>query len=277
LKLLIFGAAGFLGSTLFSLAEKLNLQVIGTSRYVNQNQNIIELEVTDEDSLKNVMVSYDPDVVIWTLLSRDHEDVLIDFGLVNLLSAIKEETKLVFLSTDAIFNGRKGSYKEADIPILLPSKASLAKYVNAKIRAEKKITACHKNHTIIRTGPLYGRDANGNIEARTQKIVREIEAKGHAEAAANLFKTFVHIDDLSKAILEITSNDFIGKIHCGPSEKESYFTFYHKRLNSLGYNSDSIKPITIADGKENYAPINTSLDTQKARVILKAGFRNVHF
>src|SRR5690625_2924935 len=121
LKLFIFGATGFLGSTLFSFAEKLKLQVLGTSRYINKNQNIIKLDVTDKQGLKNAMESFNPDAVAWTLLSRDHEDVLLDFGLTNLLSVIKEETKLIFLSTDAIFSGTTGGYKEGDEPVLLHS------------------------------------------------------------------------------------------------------------------------------------------------------------
>jgi len=276
LKLLIFGATGFLGSTLSSMAERLNLQVLGTSRHCNEKQNIIKLDVTDKHSMKNVMESFDPDVVVWALLSRNHEDVLVDFGLANLLCDIKEKTKLIFLSTDAIFPGAKGGYKETDKPILLSAEVLLAKYVNAKIKAEKKITACHHNHAIIRTGPLYGRDANGNIEARTQKIITEKEEKKYTEAPANLYKTFVHIEDLTKAIMEIIFNNITGKIHLGPENKESYFSFYQKRLNVLGIDSDRIIPIKNANRNENYVPMDTSLDTQKARDILKTSFRNVH-
>ncbi|MFA1822025.1 sugar nucleotide-binding protein [Virgibacillus oceani] len=276
MKLLILGATGFLGSTLFHLAGNRNLQVIGTSRYLNENRKIIEVDVTNKHALKSTMESYDPDVVVWTLLSRENEDVLIDHGLTNLLSIIKSETKLIFLSTDAVFTGGKGGYKEADILNSLPNKAPLATYVNAKIRAERQIAESHKNHTIIRTGPLYGMDANGNIEARTQKMTRQLEQKGSVEAAADFYKTFVHIVDLSKAILEFAFHDFKGVIHLGPAEKESYFTFYKKRFESLGFISGGIEPIEIADGKENCLSVDTSLDTEKVRSMLKISFRSLN-
>jgi dTDP-4-dehydrorhamnose reductase len=274
LKLLILGAAGFLGSCLLHTSENLDLQVLGTSRSLHKNRNIIKLDVTDQYALKNTINSYKPDTVIWTLLSRDHEGVLIDLGLTYLLSAVKHETKLIFLSTDAVFSGEKGGYTEVDKPSLLPDEASLAKYVNAKIRAEEKIAVHHKNHTIIRTGPLYGRDANGNIEARTQRIIGEIGEKGYAEAAADVFKTFVYIDDLSEAICEISNNDYTGKIHLGPEKKESYFSFYRKRLHSLGISPHNLRPIKIVDGK-NDTPIDTSLDTRKASGKMRSSFRSI--
>ena len=66
MKLLMLGATGFLGSTLFHLAERKNIQVVGSSRYLNENENIIELDVINKHALKSTLESYDPDVVVWT-------------------------------------------------------------------------------------------------------------------------------------------------------------------------------------------------------------------
>ena len=199
MKILILGATGFLGSSLFSLAlAKRDLIVYGTSRYSNENPNIIQVDVTNKPSIEKTFKLLKPEVVIWSLMDGEKENVLIDMGLSNLLEVIQAETKLIFLSTDALFVGGRGDYIESDQPGLLPGDTPLSTYVNAKNRAENMIKNKHFNHVIIRTGPLYGEDANKNIEQRTQSIIKRIQEKQYIEAATNLYKTFVHVEDLSE-------------------------------------------------------------------------------
>jgi dTDP-4-dehydrorhamnose reductase len=275
LRILILGATGFLGSTLFGLAENLNYTVFGSSRYANEKSKIIKLDVTDKNAVEQIIQEYLPDVVVWTLLSMNEEDVLINFGLTNLLSAISEETKLIFISTDGVFTEGKGGYTESDKTIPIAEEAPLATYVNSKMIGEKKIQDQHPKHIIIRTGPLYGNDLNQNIEQRTQKIIREVEEKGFFHAATNMYRTFVHIEDLSKVILELSTMDFNGLLHVGPLQKESYFSFYKKRLRGFGYDENVIKTSTINSNENPYILLDTSLNTQRVNDLLKSQFRSL--
>ncbi len=90
---------------------------------------------------------------------------------------ISKETKLIFISTDAVFSIGEGDYTESDKPVSLPDDAPLANYVNSKIIGEESIKDLHPNHIIIRTGPLYGMNANGHIEKRTKKVIRSSKEK----------------------------------------------------------------------------------------------------
>lgn len=273
LRILILGATGFLGSTLFSLAERLNYTVLGTSRYKNENSKIIKLDITEKKAVEQIIKDFLPDVVVWSLLSMNEEDVLINVGLTNLLSVMSRQTKLIFISTDGVFTEGKGGYTESDKTELIAKKAPLATYFNSKIVGEKNIQDQHPNHIIIRTGPLYGKDMNQNIEKRTQKVISEVEEKGFFHAATNMYRTFVHIDDLSQAILELSNMDFLGILHVGPMLKESYFTFYKKRLRGIGYDENVIQPSIINSNESPYIPLDTSLNTQKINGLLRRKFR----
>ncbi|WP_017187556.1 sugar nucleotide-binding protein, partial [Alkalibacillus haloalkaliphilus] len=134
------------------------------------------------------------------MLSKDEEDVLINTGLTNLLSAISERTKFIFISSDGVFTKGEGDYTESDHTLPVTEGTPLSTYINSKIKGEKKVQYMHSNYTIIRTGPLYGNDLNQNIEQRTKRVLRKIGGNSYSEAATNLYKTFVHVDDLSKAI-----------------------------------------------------------------------------
>lgn len=275
MKFLVLGATGFLGTTLLGHIEKANYTGLGTSRYADKKSTVIKLDITDKYEVEHILKEYLPDIVVWTLLSMEEEDKLISSGLTPLLSVIREKTKLVFISTDAVFTDGKGGYTESDKPRPIPEQAPLATYVNSKIIGEKKVQDDHSNHIIIRTGPLYGKDLYQNIEQRTQKVLRKIEKDNYFRASANLYKTFVHVEDLSEAIIELSSMDFRGVLHAGPLHKESYFTFYKQRIKSLGYDESLIKSHIVNPFEQPHLPLDTSLNTQKASRILKTQFRCV--
>jgi dTDP-4-dehydrorhamnose reductase len=272
MKLLVLGGKGFLGSSLMVIAYKKSIEVYGTSRSLSNEINVLQTDIFNQSSLLSILTKTAPDVIVWTLMSDQNETELINIGLQNLLSIIRRETKLVFISTDAVFTEGIGNYKETDRIGLLPSEAPFYAYVKAKYTGERLINHNHKNHIIIRTGPIYG--GASNIEKRTARIIQQIRNKENVKAATNLYRSFVHVDDLSEAILELIFLRFIGTIHLGPWQKVSYHTFFNSRLKQLGVDA-SIEPYKI--GKENRAfiSLDTSLNTQKANSLLKTNFREI--
>ena len=274
--MLILGATGFLGSTLFELASKTqNIFVQGTSRYSNNNNDIIQVDVTDKLSIEKAIKQFEPEVVIWALMDGKKEDELIDTGLINLLAVMEKETRFIFLSTDALFIDGAGDYIESDQTGSPPKDSPFHTYVNAKRRAENIIIARNSDDIILRTGPLYGEDFNQKMENRTQRILKQMTSGEHPEAASNLYKTFVHVEDLAKAILEISSKEFTGILHMGPMQKESYYSFYMKRLLQLGYDNSAIRPYLIREGDNPHIALDTSLNTQKANSLLETSFRKI--
>ncbi len=156
----------------------------------------------------------------------------------------------------------------------MPKEAALAEYVNGKYTAENLILNKHPNHVILRTGPLYG---NGNqvIEKRTVQIIEKITENRSFEAWTNVYRTFVNVSDLSNAIIELTKIKFNGILHAGPIHKESYYTFYKKRLEELGWNNSLLRPIIISKEDVPYLSLDTSLNTQKSHQLLTTNFRPV--
>lgn len=108
----------------------------------------------------------------------------------------------------------------------------------------------HTNHIIIRTGPIYGKNANQDIEARTKRLIHKIKKYGYANTPANTFKTFVHIDDLSKAIIEIINMNLTGVLHVGPIQKESYYSFMSKDYRKLDLQLPIFCPFLLKSTKK---------------------------
>lgn len=274
MKLLILGATGFLGSTLFQKAlEDESLTVVGTSRLSNAAKNIIHLDVMDKHLVAQTIESIKPDVVIWCLMSMENENHLIEIGLKNVVSRLSEDTKFIFISTDAVFVDGRGDYDELDPIGLLPSEARLAIYVNAKHAGEQYLMKNHPNHVIVRTGPLYG--DNHYIEKRALQIIEHIKESKLYSAWENVYRSFVNVYDLSDALLELTKNNMIGILHAGPPQKESYYTFNKKRVEQLGFDSTYICPVIVTKEDNPYIALDTSLKTDKINELLPTVFRNI--
>jgi len=135
LKILVLGASGMLGNAVFRVMHESSvLQVVGTVRSSNIPQsftkeiakNIISgFDVLNHDSLLKVFASVKPDVVINCVglvkqLAEVNDPIvtlpinaILPHQLANLCGLVG--ARFIHISTDCVFAGTKGNYKETDI------------------------------------------------------------------------------------------------------------------------------------------------------------------
>ena len=132
IKVIVTGSNGLLGQSLLNLLlqEREVYEVIGFSRGINRSGRddfeYVSLDITNEKSLKENIIKLHPDFIIHTaamtnLDACEHDknacDV-INVAVVAMLVQIATQinTHIIHLSTDFIFDGKKGDYKETDVP-----------------------------------------------------------------------------------------------------------------------------------------------------------------
>lgn len=137
-KILIFGASGMIGSTLVKvISMNKNLKVIGVIRQKSYKKLFSDQKLQfliynyssiDLDSLKKILLTSNPDVVIncsGITKQRINNNNLQKIFFMNSIFphrlayfAKKINFKLIQISTDCVFSGKllKGSYKENDVP-----------------------------------------------------------------------------------------------------------------------------------------------------------------
>src|SRR2546425_11501752 len=162
-KLLVIGGTGLVGSKLLGLASKHGFEALSThnARQV-KDANSSRLDVTDRHATLDFVKNVDPDVIVDThaLHNVDYceahpeeaSNVNVE-GTRNLVDgASKANARFLYISTDYVFDGRKGQYREEDAP------NPLQYYAQNKLEAER-IVASLPSFIISRPSVIYGWNA----------------------------------------------------------------------------------------------------------------------
>ena len=262
-KYLIIGN-GFLGNVLHKTTIRLGINSSITD-YKNNGIDIRNIS-SIEKGIKNI----EPNFVINCAAASDVDDLeknpirAIDIntkGAQNLALICKEyNIKLIHISTDSVFDGKKGMYLEKDLP------NPINEYSKSKKLGEDLIKETLQNSIIIRTN-FYGKNqfGKGLFEWIIQKLQNNSEIKGFSDVIFNPLE----VNNLSEMILELSQLNYNGIIHLAGSEIFSKYEFAIKIAKNLGYSEKLIKESSIKEANLSAKrPLNTTLSNKMSTKIL---------
>lgn len=165
-RVLVTGSNGLLGQKLTDIYRTVeNVELIatgrGTDRYPEKNgYEYVSLDITNAKEVNSIFNTYKPDCVIHTAAMTnvdacelDHDAcVLQNIEAVKIVTEAAEAIKahLIHLSTDFIFDGVDGPYKEDATP------NPLSFYGDSKLKGEEIVMVGSSNYAIARTVLVYG-------------------------------------------------------------------------------------------------------------------------
>ena len=264
MRILITGASGLLGNKLFEVLSKHN-EVAGT--YVNNKTNTyVFLDITDKAFVDSCFDKIKPDCVIHAaaLANADFceenkrltNQVNIE-GTRHVVDACKKRNcKLVFVSSDYVFDGNSGPYHE-------DSKPNPVNYYGlTKLEGEKIVQQNLQDFIIIRPAIMYGYNGN-SISKQTfiDKVLNTLR-KGEKLVVDNkIIKYPTLIDDVAKAIEKLIQLDAVGVYHVAGKEPVTRYDWALKIAEVFGLPKDNI----VAEESKNKAkkPFNVKLDCSK--------------
>lgn len=258
-KYIITGGLGTLGSNLTAYLPKNSFLVI--SRNSSLSSPKIPVKKIDLSTWEKINMSNynDYDIVIHAA-AKTHIDaceahkhlgkssaawrdnVVATERIVNFCK--KGGKKLIFLSTECVFNGDKKSYIEEDHPN--PKNW----YGQTKLESEK-IALSLSNSTIIRSVLFYG-SKTGTKPDISKSIRQKLQKKVTIEAVVDQKISFTFIDDLIEAIIKSIEYDLKGTYHFCGQEAISPYQFALTICDILGFDKNLVKPVSLVDyfGKE---------------------------
>jgi dTDP-4-dehydrorhamnose reductase len=278
-KVLLTGASGFLGCHIIKrLKNKYDLWAITHSSPLPDMKNIkiIKADLTKPGSLANAVRESAPDLVIHTaamcntsLCEKNPElsrRINVDATLEMLEVLDPEKSRLIFCSTDLVFDGLGTFYNENDK--VNPKMV----YARHKYDAEKAIRKWGDNHAILRLALMYG-VALGNNKSFISWLENGLK-KGSVTLFSDEFRTPLYVEDAVTAIEKLTESDFRGTMHIGGAKRCSRYDFGIEFALRSNYNFSCINEISSKNaGLKIYRPPDVSLNITLAKNIL--GFNPV--
>jgi dTDP-4-dehydrorhamnose reductase len=276
MRIVITGSNGLLGQKLVKLCLQRNCDFIATSKGENRNTdcpagNYLSMDVTNKLEINQVFSSFYPTHVIHTAAITNvdycegHQEECHEVNVHAtklLFQATKQfEAHFQLLSTDFVFDGEKGNYKETDFV------NPLSVYAKSKVEAENILLndEC-TNWSVARTIIVYG---EGNNLSRSNIILWAIDTlkKGNEMTIVNdQYRMPTWADDLAWGCLEIARRNKTGIFNLSGPTLYSIYDLILEIANYLEVSTENIKAISSSTlSQAAKRPPRTGFDLTKSR------------
>lgn len=274
IKVVITGSNGLLGQSLLKLLleEKEQYRVFGFSRGENRSGRedfeYVSIDITNEENLKKAIKKIQPDFIINTAAMTQVDDCgnnkqacdLLNIDVVKWLAEVSTDIKshVIHLSTDFIFDGKKGNYKETD------TANPLSYYGLSKLKSEQVLTNSNIDYTILRTILVYGKVFDMS-RSNIVLWVREMLSKGkEITIVDDQFRTPTYVEDLALACKISMDKKAKGIYHISSNQLLSVFEIAQQIADAFGLDKSLIKPISTSTLNQTAPrPAKTGFDLSK--------------
>ena len=280
MKLLVIGGSGLLGYKVAKMASDEH-ETFLTYNYRSiqiEGCTALKLDKCDRKAVFELLEKIKPDVVIDTAALHNvdycetHPEeawkVNVE-GTRNVAEACKKVgAKIIFISTDYVFDGTKGYYTEEDTP------NPLSYYAKTKLEAEKIIQSLDVNYIIARPSVIYGWNPNevSGLKSSSGKSVnfvvwalQKLEKGEEIKAVTDQYSSPTLADNLAEALLVMASSEKQGIYHTAGKDCVNRYEFTLKIAEVFGLDKSLIKPVTSEIFKQvAKRPKKCCLDVSKA-------------
>jgi len=287
IKLLITGASGFLGGHLIQQAAEKYATVGLYSTYPISLKNITSaaFDLSKPWSLNPILDRFKPNTIIHNAALADPDRCEKNAALAHRINVIATEkiaewcylknVRLIYISTDMVFDGEKGNYSETDSP------NPVSIYAQSKATADQRAITLNPNTAVCRIALMYGR-GGFRRDYSSEWMERELMRRAAQPDLAPLglfsdqFRSLIGVGNVARAILELVESDFCGILHIGGPDPISRYDFGKKLCRTLNLPLSLIKPIKQDENQlQARRPRDVSLNISLARSLLKTPLLSV--
>ncbi|MFZ5801457.1 MAG: dTDP-4-dehydrorhamnose reductase [Candidatus Omnitrophota bacterium] len=265
-KTLFLTSGGLVGSNLLAEFKRQGFAVVSTAADTPEDEPAEFLvDVTDKGGLAAVFSAAKPQQVILAAAftnvdlceSEKEKAYRINVeGCRNVAELCQRNSaKMVFFSSEYVFDGKNGPYSEEDIP------HPINVYGQTKLEAEK-IVAGLPEHLIIRTTVIYGKERMGKNFAF--RLVNSLRQGILVKVPNDQISSPTYAPDLARAVGELVKKEKLGIYNVVGSEVISRYDFALRVAEVFGLNKDLLIPVTTAEFKPAAArPLKAGLKIDK--------------
>ncbi len=252
--MLVVGGSGYLGREVSRVAAAAGVEAVQVGHASGVGR---ALEIRDAAEVERLVAQTSPDAVLNLAYVQEGPDawgVNVDGALNLARSATAHRARLMHMSTDVVFDGRKGApYVEQDAP------SPCTDYGRSKAEAECVVGTAAPDALVVRTSLILGGPG--------------CEPSKHELTAVDPSFTFyedevrspIQVTDLARALLELVARDLSGVLHVAGADDVS-----RADLAEL-IRGDAVRRAPAPPER----PLDCSLDSSQARALLRTELRGV--
>ncbi len=270
-KVLVTGAAGFIGRHLCaSLCERHDLIPTALACEPDHHANMIALDVTNADSVKQVVHRVRPEIIVHLAgnkslnycESNPETAHVLNYNSTQYLAdqALEVGARYVFISSDYVFDGTCGNYKETD-----PTSPTTI-YGKTKALSEDYIVRACPKFVILRTSAVYGQSG-----VFFSWIVESLSKNQSVDAFTDAYFTPTYVDDVVWAFGHIIENDLEGIFHVAGRTVASRYEMAREIALSLKVDPELVEPASV-EGSGLLIAHNSSLNCDRTSTHLEREF-----
>lgn len=250
-RIFITGISGFLGSHLAASLKK-DYSIAGSVRNHTdypKGLKIYQTKLEVFSSVEKAFQDFKPHTIIHTAAMTSVEACKKDKNLASMVNieatrqiarwCHQHATRLMFTSTDLVFDGKKGDYTETDMP------SPLSYYAKTKLEAEKEVISICPHFIILRICLLYGL-AHGPHPSFFQQMIQKVQEGEAVQLFTDEYRTPLYIKEAA-AIIEklIQEEELSGLYHLGGPERISRYEMGIQTAKHLKLDRSKMKGIPI--------------------------------
>ena len=276
--LLVIGGSGFIGAKLAQAAVCAGRKAAYTyfRHELRLSGSPFKADVRDAHDLESCIAECRPDTVIYCVKpppesdDQEHHAVSVE-GVQRLVGVLDpNRCRLIYISTNAVFSGKRGRYCESDAPDAEEKQDNYRGYAIAKARGERLVLNAWPNSIVVRTADVNGRGVDGRLNSRLEDLVRQLRAGSELKRLSRCYISPTLVDDLVAGLLQVSSRSFAykGILHLAGPERVSYYDFARLVARQIGADEELIR----SDASREQ---DLSLDTTYTQRALSAPFLQV--
>jgi dTDP-4-dehydrorhamnose reductase len=248
MKGIIIGASGLVGSYLWKIGKERGWDLAGTYHKFAQ-PGLVFLPLTEPETVRSLFYQIEPKVIFLpAFLSNadyceQHLEETYQINVVGCLNVIKTAqelgSQLVFYSSDYVFDGESGPYRETNKP------NPICVYGKQKLELEQKITEILDNYLILRITVVYGWEMQEkNFVSR---LLKSLAANQIVKVPQDQIGSPTLVDDIAEASYRLVETGATGIFHTAGSDVISRYDFALEVAKVFELPNEHIIPISTPD------------------------------
>ena len=268
MKALVIGGTGLVGNALLRAWAARGAEVSAATYHCHASGGFLQLDMQDAARVQSLLAEKRPEVVAvpaanpfvdyCELHPVETRRVNVE-GTLNVARACREiGARMIFYSSDYVFDGVKGIYTEEDAP------CPINEYGRQKAEAERGVLAADPRNLVIRTSGAYG--WQWEPKNFVLQIIKNLAEGKTLSVADDLRYNPTYVENLAEMTVELCSAGAGGIFHVVGSEEIARYAFAVRVAKAFALNPGLLRPLPVSEiHSPTPRPRESSLRTDKVR------------